>query len=43
MYIYLLSRIDNRSLVSAYFGLHKRECVYLEYLFYLVSIYFYQS
>jgi hypothetical protein len=46
MYIYPLSRIHNISLGSAYFGLDKRECECLEYLFiylcmfirYLVSI-----
>jgi hypothetical protein len=31
IYIYPLSRLHNTSLVSAYFGLDKREC--LEYLF----------
>jgi hypothetical protein len=35
MYIYPLSRIRNTSLVSAYFGLDKRECECLEYLFLL--------
>jgi hypothetical protein len=33
MYIYPLSRIHNTSLVSAYFGLDKRDCEYREYLF----------
>jgi hypothetical protein len=32
MYIYPLSRIHNTSLVSAYFGLDKRECECLEYI-----------
>jgi hypothetical protein len=32
MYIYPLSRIHNTNLVSAYFGLDKRECDCLEYL-----------
>jgi hypothetical protein len=31
MYIYPLSKIYNTSLVSAYFGLYKRECESLEY------------
>jgi hypothetical protein len=40
MHINPLSRIHNTSLVSAYFGLDKRECLkYLEYLFYLVEIF----
>jgi hypothetical protein len=33
MYIYPLFRIHNTSLVNAYFGLDKRECYCLEYLF----------
>jgi hypothetical protein len=33
MYIYPLSRIHNTSLTSAYFGLDKRECECLGYLF----------
>jgi hypothetical protein len=33
MFIYPLSRIYNTSLVSAYFGLDKRECEWLEHLF----------
>jgi hypothetical protein len=33
MYIYPLSGIHNTSLISAYFGLDKRECECLEYLF----------
>jgi hypothetical protein len=32
-YIHPLSKIHNTSLVSAYFGLDKRECECLEYLF----------
>jgi hypothetical protein len=35
MYIYPLSRIHNTSLVSTNFGLDKRECVCLEYLFFI--------
>jgi hypothetical protein len=33
MYIYLLLRIHNTSLVSAYFGRDKRECECLEYYY----------
>jgi hypothetical protein len=39
MYIYQLSRIHNTSLVSAYFGLNKRECQCLEYVFYLLNLF----
>jgi hypothetical protein len=31
-----LSRIHNTSLISAYFGLDRRECECLEYLFVLI-------
>jgi hypothetical protein len=37
MYIYPLSRIHNTSLVSAYFGLDRRECESLEYYYYLLK------
>jgi hypothetical protein len=35
MYIYQLSRIHNRGLISAYSGLDKRECECLEYLLFI--------
>jgi hypothetical protein len=38
MYIYPLSRIHNTSLISAYFGLDKRECEGLEYFFIIILI-----
>jgi hypothetical protein len=41
MYIYPLSRIHNTNLVSAYFGLDKRECECLEYLFIYSRIFIY--
>jgi hypothetical protein len=37
MYIYPLSRIHNTSLISAYFGLDKRECKCLNYLFIIIT------
>jgi hypothetical protein len=36
MYIYPLSRIHKRSLVSAYFKLDKRECECLEYYLFII-------
>jgi hypothetical protein len=37
MYIYPLSRFHNISLVSAYFGLDKRECGCLEYYIIIIQ------
>jgi hypothetical protein len=38
MYIYQLSGIHNTCLVSAYFGLDKRDCECLEYFIYLLKL-----